>query len=410
MAGTLPADPQRRMRILLLVVYYLPSTTSSAKLMSDLAVEFHRLGHEVLVAAPDETILHDTETSVESGVVVLRVRTGKIKTAARWLRGINEARLSGLMWKKGRSFFESHPCDLIVYYSPTIFFGSLVKRLKRRFRCPSYLVLRDLFPQWAVDAGILRKGLVYSYLKRKERQHHEAADIIGVQSPANLDYFRDNGLDRKYRLEVLYNWTTLKEERIVPGEYRKRLGLQGKVVFFYGGNVGVAQDMDNLIRLAVRLQDEPAAHFLIVGDGSEVPRLKAAIAERGLTNITLHPAVGQREYISMLSEFDIGLISLDRGLKTQNFPGKMLGYMYHAMPMLASINPGNDLQTILEAHEAGLVCVNGDDDRFAAHARRLLADAELRNRLGRNARSLLESTFSATGAAGQILAHFRPRQ
>ena len=181
------------------------------------------------------------------------------------------------------------------------------------------------------------------------------------------------------------------------------------MVFFYGGNVGVAQDMDNLIRLAARLQDEPSAYFLIVGDGSEVPRLKAAIAERGLTNIALHPAVGQREYISMLSEFDIGLISLDRGLKTQNFPGKMLGYMYHAMPMLASINPGNDLQTILEAHEAGLVCVNGDDDRFAAHARRLLADAELRNRLGRNARSLLESTFSASGAAGQILAHFRPR-
>jgi glycosyltransferase involved in cell wall biosynthesis len=394
------------MRILLLVVYYLPSTTSSAKLMSDLAMEFQRLGHEVLVAAPDETILHDTEISEENGIRVLRVRTGKIKTAARWVRGINEARLSDLMWKKGRHFFESHPCDLIVYYSPTIFFGSLVKRLKQRFRCPSYLILRDLFPQWAVDAGILRKGLVHSYLKMKERQHHEAADVIGVQSPANLDYFRDNGLDRTYRLEVLYNWTTLNEEKIVPGAYRKDLGLQGKVVFFYGGNIGVAQDVDNILRLAIRLQDEPTAYFLIVGDGSEVPRLKAAIAEKGLTNIALHPAVGQREYLSMLSEFDIGLISLDRGFKTQNFPGKMLGYMYYAMPMLASINPGNDLQTILEAREAGLVCINGDDEQFAALARRLLADAGLRDRLGRNARALLESTFSVSGAAGQILAHF----
>ena len=75
------------------------------------------------------------------------------------------------------------------------------------------MILRDLFPQWALDAGILRKGLVYDYLKWKERQNHEAADIIGVQSPANLLYFRNNGLDKKYRLEVLYNWTALEEKR-----------------------------------------------------------------------------------------------------------------------------------------------------------------------------------------------------
>jgi glycosyltransferase involved in cell wall biosynthesis len=394
------------MRILLLVVYYLPSTTSSAKLMSDLATELQRLGHEVIVAAPDENILADIETAVENGIQVLRVRTGRIKTASKWVRGLNESRLSDLMWKKGRSFFESHPCDLIIYYSPTIFFGSLVKRLKKNFGCPSYLILRDLFPQWAVDAGILRKGLVYNYLKWKERLHHEAADIIGVQSPANLLYFRENGLDKTYHLEVLYNWTTLEEKSILPGAHRDRLGLQGKVVFFYGGNIGIAQDMDNIVRLAVNLQNEPNAYFLLVGEGSEVPRLRADIASKGLTNIAIHPAVGQREYLSMLSEFDVGLISLDPGLKTQNFPGKMLGYMYYSMPMLASINPGNDLKVILEEHEAGLVCINKDDETFAAFARRLLADAALRLRMGRNARALLESTFSVSGAAGQILAHF----
>ena len=82
------------MRIILLVVYYLPSITSSAKLMSDLASELHRLGHEVIVAAPDENILTDVETAVENGIQVLRVRTGRIKTASKWVRGFNEARLS----------------------------------------------------------------------------------------------------------------------------------------------------------------------------------------------------------------------------------------------------------------------------------------------------------------------------
>jgi glycosyltransferase involved in cell wall biosynthesis len=396
------------MRILLLVVYYLPSTMSSAKLIHDLATEFLRLGHEPVVVAPDENILKDTEISSESGIKVLRVRTGKIKTASRWVRGFNEARLSNIIWQKGRRFFEENPFDLIVHYSPTIFFGSLVMRLKKHFACPSYLILRDIFPQWAVDAGILSQGLVYKFFKLKERQNYDAADIIGVESPANLRYFEENGFDKKYHLEVLSNWTALVEENIQPSEYRKRLGLLGKVVFFYGGNIGVAQDMDNIIRLAKNLQDqdEEAAYFLLVGDGSEVPRLKADIASKGLTNIAIHDAVGQREYLSMLSEFDVGLISLDRGLGTHNFPGKMLGYMYHSMPILASINPGNDLKEMLENQQAGLVCMNGEDDLFAAHVRRLVRDENYRRRLGKNARDLLESTFSVSRAARQILSHF----
>ena len=311
------------------------------------------------------------------------------------------------MWWKGKPFFLQNPCDLIVYYSPTIFFGALVSKLKRRYRCPSYLILRDIFPQWAVDTGVLNRGsLIHRFFERKEKLNYDAATVIGVQSPANLNYFSEQGLEQKYRLEVLYNWTTLTEENIQPGAHRERLGLQGKIIFFYGGNIGVAQDMDNIIRLAKNLRGEEAAYFLLVGDGSEVPRLRAEIASNGLTNIAIHNAVKQKEYLSMLSEFDVGLISLDSSLRTQNFPGKMLGYMYYSIPILASINPGNDLKEILEGWQAGLVCMNGDDDIFAAHARRLVKDEDYRRRLGRNARALLESTFSVSKAAGQILSHF----
>jgi glycosyltransferase involved in cell wall biosynthesis len=393
-------------RILLLVVYYLPSTMSSAKLIHDLAMEFQQLGHEPVVVAPDENILADSESTCENGIRVLRVRTGKIKTAPRLVRGFNEARLSEIVWQKGRRYFEENPCDLIIYYSPTIFFGSLVRRLKELFACPSYLILRDIFPQWALDAGVLRQGIFYKYFKSKERENYEAADIIGVQSPSNLRYFEENRIDKKYSLEVLYNWTALSEENIEPRGHRERLKLQGKVIFFYGGNIGVAQDIDNIIRLAKKLRNEKSAYFLLVGEGSEVPRLRKEIASHGLTNIALHEAVGQQEYLSMLSEFDVGLISLDRGLRTQNFPGKMLGYMYHSMPILASINPGNDLKRILEEGQAGLVCINGEDEKFESDARNLLANADLRHRIGRNARALLENIFSVSRAARQILAHF----
>lgn len=398
------------MRILLLVVYYLPSPIASARLIDDLAREFHGMGHEVLVAAPDDTILRDCEISEESGIKVLRVRAGEIKSASRWLRAWREARLSSVMYRKGKSFFLEHPCDLIVYYSPTIFFGELVSRLKRIYRCPSYLVLRDIFPQWAVDAGVLRRrSLAYRFFKFKEKQNCNAATVIGVQSPANLKYFSDRGLDRRYRLEVLYNWAAETGARPSVGAWRARLGLADKVVFFYGGNIGVAQDMDNILRLAKRLRDEPRAHFLLVGDGTEVSRLRVLIAKQRLDNVTLHPPVGQEDFLNMLNEFDVGLLSLDKGFKTQNFPGKMLSYMNLIKPILASLNPGNDLSDLLERHEAGLTCMNGDDDRFEVQARRLLADGELRARLGRNARTLLQNRFSVKSAANQILSHVRKK-
>jgi glycosyltransferase involved in cell wall biosynthesis len=396
------------MRILLLVVYYFPSTMSSAALVHDLAAEFLRLGHEPIVVAPDENISPDQQLSVEDGIKVLRVRSGKIKSATKIVRAFNEIRLSRMLWEKGKYFFVDNPSDLIVYYSPSIFFSSLVARLKKLFSCPAYLVLGDIFPQWAVETGVLRKGLIYYYFKYKERQNYEAADIIRVQSPANLRYFTEKGLDKKYRLEVLYNWISLKKSDIhaVRSAYRMQLGLQNKVVFFYGGNIGVAQDIDNIIRLAANMRDDPAAYFLLVGGGSEVGRAKAMIESGNMKNIMIHAPVDHTEYLAMLSEFDVGLISLDRRLRSHNFPGKMMSYMYHSKPILASINFGNDLKEMLEEKKAGLVCINGDDELLASYAKKLVADEDLRLQLGQNGRLLLEDTFSVSKAASQILSHF----
>jgi glycosyltransferase involved in cell wall biosynthesis len=394
------------MRILLLVDCYLPSTKSSAKLIHDLALEMRALDHDVVVAAPDPGLETRCSVGVEEGITVLRARTGQIKGAVRVLRALNEARLSAVMWRAGRSFFREHPCDLIVYYSPTIFFGELVRRLKQLWNCPSYLILRDIFPQWAVDAGVLRRGsLPHRFFRRKELQQYDVADVIGVQSPANLHYFEQEGLAGRYRLEVLWHWAPRSHGELPRTNLRGELGLEGKVVFFYGGNIGVAQDMDNVLRLAESLRDEPDLYFLVLGEGSEVPRLKRTIASKGLSNVSIHSALDQKKYLAVLSEFDVGLITLDRGLRTQNLPGKMLGYMYFGMPTLASINPGNDLKQVLEEHDCGLVCINGEDERFRELALRLAREPELRRRIGENGRRLLSESFSTHRAATQILSH-----
>jgi O26-antigen biosynthesis N-acetyl-L-fucosamine transferase len=396
------------MRILLLVDCYLPHLKSSATQMHDLAMEFHNRNHDVVVLTPSDRISTDTEITLDEGPKVIRIKTRKIKGASKFFRAVAELRLSALVWRRARQFLLRNPADLIVYYAPTIFWGALVRRLKARWNCSSYLILRDIFPAWAVDAGLLRKGLIHSYFRKKELEQYEAADWIAVQCPANLEYFAEEFPTRKYRVEVLYNWMNVSARQLPITNYRKQLGLEGKIVFIYGGNIGVAQDVDNLMRLAQRLVCQQQIHFVFVGEGSEVPRLERRFRDEHIENVNILPAVSHPEYLAMLSEFDVGLLSLDRRLRTHNVPGKLLAYMYWRKPILASINPGNDLFGILGRNEAGYCLVNGDDDGLAAAALRLANDAELRYRMGENSRKVLEHNFSVQAATGLILSHFEP--
>ena len=293
---------------------------------------------------------------------------------------------------------------MVVFYSPTIFFGRLVQKLKKLWGATTYLVLRDIFPEWAVNARLIRRnGPIHAFFRLRELQQYWAADVIGVQSPKNLEHFARSWMIRRKRVEVLYNWTTLDEGSLPPRDHRRRLGLEDKVVFFYGGNIGVAQDLDNIVRLAGSVRDDPRRYFLLAGEGTETERLQALIKSQGLSNIRLHPAVGQRDYLAMMSEMDVGLISLDRRLGTENYPGKMLGYMQYSIPILASLNPGNELGHLLGRYDAGRWCYNGDDEALRARALELAGDAQLRRALGSNGRRLLEQRFSVEAAAAQIL-------
>jgi glycosyltransferase involved in cell wall biosynthesis len=395
------------LRILILVDCYYPSTKSSAKLIHDLAVELYRQGHQAIVLTPNETIPSRIRTTAEDGVLVVRVKSGQIKGVNKLQRAVNEARLSGNLWRRAQDFLRETPCDLILFYSPTIFFGPLVRKLKQLWNCPAYLILRDIFPEWAVDAGVLRKGVVYNFFHSAALEQYEAADVIAVQSPANRKYFVHGFPQKESRLKVLFNWTALHEIHLPRTDYRARLGLESKIVFLYGGNIGVAQDMDNLIRLATRLSSRSDIHFLLVGDGSEVRRLKKFIDVNRLWNIQILPSVAQSEYLSMVSEFDLGLITLDARLTSHNYHGKLLSYLYWGKPVLASVNPGNDLLGLLRESGAGFCFLNGDDENLVSAALRLADDSNLRSDVGKNARKLLENTFSVEVAAEHIMEHLR---
>lgn len=368
------------MRVLIAVDCYLPSTRSVAALIHDLARELHRQGHDVTILTADDAVPGPMLVGDEADVRVVRVRSPKLKDVPKLRRALGELRLSGLLWRRAAPLLRRDRHDLVVYYSPSIFLAGLVRRLKRAWGCPSYLVLRDIFPEWARQVGEVPDGPAYWFCKVMEHRNYAAADVIGVQSPGDLAYFQDSPYRAHHRVEVLRNWVARQPEgRPAPGTpWRDRLGLDGKVVFFFGGVMGPAQDMPNLLRLAAAMRDDPRSHFLFVGEGAAVPRMRRAIGRLGLANVTLHPPVGQDAYRDLLAEIDVGLTTLDARLPNNNVPGKILGYLAAGKPILASLNPGNELLTLLPAAGAGFAHVNGDDAALLASARRLADDSDLR--------------------------------
>ncbi|MCF6201712.1 MAG: glycosyltransferase family 4 protein [Hydrogenimonas sp.] len=390
------------MKICLIIDDYLPESIKiGAKMMHELACELLSHGNDVTVITPSSKLKRGYSVENLDGITVCRFKSGRIKNVGRVERAINETLLSFRAWNSLKWYLAQNHHDLVVYYSPTIFWGPLVKRVKKLWGARTYLVLRDIFPQWAVDRGLIRKNsIIERYFLYFEDLNYSAADKIGLMSKKNLEWFKKSK-KTDAKLEILPNWASI-EPVASSGEHRRQLKLEDKVIFFYGGNIGQAQDMMNIVRLAKRMQKHKKAHFLLVGAGDEVELVKKAIEKESLQNMTLLPPVSQKTFKELQADCDVGLFTLHKDHTTHNFPGKLLGYMVQSMPILGSINPGNDLKETIEEAKAGFISINGDDDLFFENCVKLL-DEKIRDEIGKNSFKLLEKSFYVKSAAYKII-------
>ncbi|MEN8123068.1 MAG: glycosyltransferase family 4 protein [Bacteroidota bacterium] len=391
------------MKLLLIVDDYLPhSIKVAAKMMHELALEFRKNGHHVVVLSPKPLQKEKLLIKRIDGVEVLFFRSGEIKNTGKIKRAINETLLSFYAWKAAKRYFSENYFDGIVYYSPSIFWGSLVKKLTKHWNCKSYLILRDIFPQWTIDNGLMKKNsIIHRYFRYFEKISYNSAGKIGVMSPSNLKFFKDKRTDIS-KFEVLFNWAEIpsvpKQQNII----RKKLNLEEKIVLFYGGNIGHAQNMIYLVNLAKQFKNNSNVHFLFVGKGDEVDLILNEKEKHNLTNITYLPSVDQKTYFEMLNEFDIGMFSLHPSHKTHNFPGKLLGYMGYSKPILGCVNTGNDLKDIVNNANAGLIVDSDDEEGLYQSAKKLIDSEPLRKKMGANGKLLLSNQFSIKNTASQI--------
>lgn len=392
------------MRLLLVADTYPPSTISGALQMRDLAEALASLGHKPLVLVPDAGLGSAAALEVLGGVEIYRVRAPRTKDISYPRRLAAEFALPWVLRRAFRaSLFAAEQWDGVVWYSPTIFLGPFVSWFKRVQGCRSYLILRDLFPDWAVDAGVLRRGgLVHRLLKSVERYQYRQADVIGVQTPANLPIVGRDA-PAAVALEVLHNWLAAPQSPGGVCAHSALAAFQGRKIFIYSGNMGVAQDLDAFVELAFRLRHRADIGFLMIGRGSELARLRGVAQKQGLDNLLIEDQVSQIELAGLLAHCHAGIVALHPAHGTHNIPGKLLTYLQAGLPVLARVNPGNDLHHLVLEEGIGASVVGPSLEALGDAAEWLADRPGARRDMGSRGRALSDRIFSPAAAAEQVV-------
>jgi glycosyltransferase involved in cell wall biosynthesis len=392
------------MRIALIADTFPPLRTSGAVQLRDLSREFARQGHALTVLLPSSDqgapwLLEDVD-----GFRVLRLRVPRIKDIGYVRRTLGEFAMPFAMLRQLRkSPLAIEQWDGVVWYSPSIFHGPLASALKKCSGCKGYLILRDIFPEWAVDIGLMGRGLPYRIFDAVARYQYVVADVIGVQTPGNRSYF-DRWLQQPGRsLEVLQNWLD-NPVRTCCTIRMNETALAGRKVFVHAGNMGVAQGMDILLELAEKLKHRTDVGFLFVGRGSEAERLKTLAIKRKLGNVLFFDEIHPDEIPDLYSQCCAGIVALDSKHKSHNIPGKFLTYMQSGLPVLANINLDNDLAKMIRDEKVGQVCESNQIEELVQLTTRLLEQIETDKKLSVRCRNFFEREFSVEKSVHQIVA------
>lgn len=391
------------MRLALISDVYPPRRSSGAVQLRDLSIEFAKQGHAITVMIASPGIVSPWALEDIEGVQVLRLRALATRDMGHVRRAIGELLMPFVMlWNLRRSPLKDVCWDAVVWYSPTIFLGPLAGFLKWRSRCKSYLIIRDIFPEWALDMGLLRRGPIYMFFKAVARYQYSVADVIGIQSPGNEAYFSD-WLRKKTgrRIEVLQNWLADRPAKECSIQI-SHTDLKDRNIFIYAGNMGLAQGIDAVLMLADAMRHNTNVGFVLVGRGSEFARIEAAIKSKDLKNTLIFDEIGPDEIPALYEQCLVGMVVLDPRHKTHNIPGKFISYMQNSLPVLANINPCNDLAEMICNEQVGQVCESNSTGDLVASAEYLLSQIRSDNALRGRCRSLFERKFAVQRIVEQI--------
>lgn len=349
---------------------------------TDLLKEFRDNGHNIYVISPIEKRHASCTRLIKSSRVnILRVKIGNIQKTGFIEKGISTVLLEKQFINGIKKHFSDVKFDLVLYPTPPITLLGAVKYIKKRDNARTYLMLKDIFPQGAIDLGILKKsgikGLAYRYFKAKEKALYKVSDTIGCMSQANVDYVINNNPEVNPRkIEICPNSIRICDKSISDKkrvEIRSKYGIPlNKKVFIYGGNLGKPQGIKFLIECLKSQENNKEVMFLIVGDGTEFNKLETYLNTHKPDNVMVMKRMPKEDYDTMVAACDVGMIFLDYRFTIPNFPSRLLSYMQAKVPVLAVTDINTDIGKIIVDGGFGWWCSSNDIEGFDSLIKKIL--------------------------------------
>lgn len=393
--------------ILFLQVLF-PDIEKEETLYTQLAEEFKNQGYNVYVVTIQDYIgekeKKETYVDKQKGLNILRVNTPTKYFNTNFIeKGITTVSIPYLFSKAIDKYFKSIKFDIIVSISIIPGLYKTIEKIKKRDNSKIYLLLRDMFPQMAQDMGILPVP-IYNYFRRQQIKLYNLSDVIGCMSQGNIDYVITNLTEvDPSKLVILPNWRTIKEENSeIKIDFKKKYGLENKIVAIFGGVLGIQQGLDFLLELAEYMKEYDQLRFVLIGNGTEKERIRRICKEKELVNVTVFDRIPSYEYEAALKQCDIGLINLHGDLKVPHIPSKTLSYLEAGIPILAAVSESTDYGSILEEYRCGLCCNYGEIEKYKKNMISLL-DYKIRTNMGNNARKYIINKLQTRDVVNEII-------
>lgn len=381
---------------------------------TDLMRKFRDEGHEVYIVFPRER-KHGlpTQVRVQDRVHLLGVKTLNVTKTNVIEKGIGQVSIEFLYKLAIKKYFKGINFDLILYSTPPITFPKVIEYAKKvNPSAKTYLLLKDIFPQNAVDMGMLSKsgvkGILYKFFRAKEKKLYALSDFIGCMSPANVRYVLGHNPEiSANRVEVAPNSYDVPENvrKIDSNTIRKKYNLPtDRPIFIYGGNMGKPQGISFLIECLNVLKDRKDCHFVIVGNGTEYPKLDAWVKKVRPKAVSVFSTLPKTDYDALASACDVGLIFLDYRFTIPNYPSRLLPYLMERKPIIAATDPNCDTGTLAEKYGYGFYCPSNSVEAFVNVVNKMLVlDIKL---LGENGYQFYLNNYTVEHTYRAIIKHF----
>lgn len=355
---------------------------------TDLMRKFRDEGHQVYVVTPCERREGLSTARFESaGVNIIRVKTLNVQKTNVIEKGIGQWSMEMLYQRAIDKYYKGIAFDLILFSTPPITFPNVIAKMKKRNpKALSYLMLKDIFPQNAVDLGMLTKtgvkGFLYRTFRKKEEKIYALSDFIGCMSPANVMYVIKNNKDvDPKKVEICPNSYQVSDSEVKEDslkvkerfEIRAKYNLPtDKPIFIYGGNLGKPQSIPFLIDCLEANKNREDCHFVVVGDGFEYHRLEAWYNKSKPKSVSVFRKLPKEDYDKLADTCDVGLIFLDHRFTIPNYPSRLLPYLMSKKPILACTDPNCDAGELAVKNGYGMYCESNDVHAFTCIVNNML--------------------------------------